>query len=1289
MRDLIPQFIAANYSNGVKCGKFDGAVIFADISGFTEMTKTLMEKGTEGIEVLTLTINDVFTPALSIVSSSGGFVTVFGGDAFYAVFDSSSDDFTSRALFCAQEITKLFEESGIKKTSSGVFTLSVKTGLSLGEINWGIIENPFQNSYYFKGPPIDSAAKIQSFCKKNSVAADGFFAASFKDRRMFHQTENGVFSTLCKVSPTKNRLHQKKTAFSVAKSFFPAGILETTVKGEFREVVSVFFSFKDTPFTSDNISKTISLVAKTGGYFNRVSYGDKGGFVLAFFGAPSGKELLCERASKMALSVSKIPDFMICAGISFGMCFAGFTGSEERAEYTCQGEKVNLAARLMSLKDENLPREPRILIDKEVFGKIKDGFSAEFLKNATLKGFEEPVPVYLLSDDREERSRVRKGGKIVGRQKQLRAASDLLTKAKEGAGGVLMLKGDAGTGKSFFIEELASLHPSFTWIFMPCDQIFRSSLNPASHFIKDFFSISKNANSENTLESIREKTKKIMMSGEIRDKREHDIIVYYFATLAGLNPKDSFLDSLNPKNKKDETVYYVKSLIKSMSQNNPTAVFIDDLHWIDEDSKVLLKDICSNTLNLPLVVITAQRPIDEIVERSFMQDLPGRVTQIMLEPFSRSDSYELVRELLGSDEVPLSTLDRIHDKSEGNPFFIQQTVSFLTENKILSDDFRFSEGTDFIPSDVRTIIVSRVDRFEKFLKNAVLKASVLGREFSSDILASMDLERPLENVIADGLRTNVWRNIGGRKFEFTHALIRDSVYDMQLKSDLRAHHARAARIYENLPGDRRESDPGIIAHHYDMAMDSEKAPFFLKKAIEKAENNFATSDALRFCDALDKYLPPGKEKISNSIEKTKLMLLDGNLNEAEIFGEKILSEITKSRENDFLPKCLLRLIEITQRLFKLDKNMSYIKQAKKYLATFKDEDFEMDILKATAFYWHSKENIKKAFEYFEKALDLSRRLKDKKSESHLLSDIAIFCGNELGFDKVLDYLFEGLKIAEEIGDIKNEEIIYSNIALSYQELFLDVEKSFEYYQKAMSLSQKFGDKPALMNELNNIAIIYQLKGDDESALDCFNRSLDMAVEKGHKMASVNALGNLSAYFRFSGNFTKSLGYIERAERMVENTPMEELLLRILMDKFETILGLKDFEAAEKLLERINLIHRKLHSCDWEKYAFGKLRIFYLTTGEKHAIISMENEAEKIKEKSVKASFYLKIWEITGSSKYAELSREFFTRIIEEPPENYKDFYWILQRRKLEKFLEKNSTADGKPESENTSGTSFG
>ena len=170
MKNLIPPFIHEQSKQGNAYGSFQAYTMFIDLSGFTAMTQTLMKKGSVGAEQLSIIINDIFEPMVALVYDKGGLIPYFAGDAFTGVFPLDQSDISvGTFLQVAQQLRDLFDrrnssqEQSTDITPSGGFDdfeIGIKIGLSVGEVEWGIIGNEYKQ-FYFRGEAIDDAAESE------------------------------------------------------------------------------------------------------------------------------------------------------------------------------------------------------------------------------------------------------------------------------------------------------------------------------------------------------------------------------------------------------------------------------------------------------------------------------------------------------------------------------------------------------------------------------------------------------------------------------------------------------------------------------------------------------------------------------------------------------------------------------------------------------------------------------------------------------------------------------------------------------------------------------------------------------------------------------------------------------------------------------------------------------------------------------------------------------------------------------------------------------------------------
>ncbi len=176
MHNLIPHFISEQFRNNNFRGSFKAYTMFADISGFTKLTETLMKHKKDGAEILTDVINSIFNPIVRTVYDNGGMISSYAGDAFTAIFmidpESENMDVDHGVMNSANYVNKYFQDNKTVDTMYGMFEMGVKVGLSYGKVDWGIIGRDSKYTYYFKGAAIDGCIKSEHNAAKDEIVLD-------------------------------------------------------------------------------------------------------------------------------------------------------------------------------------------------------------------------------------------------------------------------------------------------------------------------------------------------------------------------------------------------------------------------------------------------------------------------------------------------------------------------------------------------------------------------------------------------------------------------------------------------------------------------------------------------------------------------------------------------------------------------------------------------------------------------------------------------------------------------------------------------------------------------------------------------------------------------------------------------------------------------------------------------------------------------------------------------------------------------------------------------------------
>lgn len=1160
MSRLLPDFILDRFKEGSLSGRLDAYTMFADISGFTEMTGRLMAHGKEGAEILSNIINDIFTPSIRSVYDNGGFVSSFAGDAFSSVFAADKAD---HALNAALSINRLFRQQGLVDTKHGTFNLSVKIGLSFGDIEYRIIETELQNTWYFKGEAVDSSALGEHKASKMQIVADRSIARKLSSFARLKPLDNDFYL----VMPGDPVMQEKEIKESLSTEsealFFPPAVTEIQHKGEFREIASCFVNLKEDERLDEFVRIIIKKSSDFGGYFSRIYFGDKGCTALIIFGAPVGKENLYRRVCDFALCLGRIKGLCFRAGITAGFVFAGFVGSGIRSEYTVLGDVVNLSARIMMSA-----KWMGIYADKTLKDKLSGIYSFQYAGSYSLKGFKSKKELYVLRA--ESKKGIQYTGSFIGRKREMKRLDNFLSPALRGENaGIIYIEGPAGIGKSRFIDYFSNLHEECSFFNLPCDEILKKSFNPFASFLKLFFKQDESKTLEKNFQAFNNIYKNLVdMTGNSDVRNELVRTRSVIGALIDLEWENSLYSELDGKGKYENTLYSVKNLINALSLIRPVMLVIEDAQWIDSDSTVLLNLISKASHKLPIGIIALCRPDDD--GRAFK--IPGMASKgkrIKLAPFDRKALKELMLDRLNTDRIPEESESFIWDKSEGNPFFAEQIILFLYENNLLDKEFRLENKSEDIPSGIAQIIVARIDRLSAKLKETLKTASVLGRVFAVNILEKMlravDIavdEGEFREYLEEGCREQIWESLLELNYIFRHSLIRDALYEIQLKKTLRRLHGLAGAIMEDIYADNLKPYYEDLADHYEKAENLQKTLDYLEKSADSAKKEYRNIRAIELYDHLLKYIDK-KEKakyIEVLIRKGQILELTGSWRDAEKAYRKAWELSIKAGDMGLQCDCLSYIGFILTKFGRHRESLDLLHKSLSIARELHDKQRIANALNNIGItLWLSGESVQ-AMEYYKNQLSICEETGDKTSIAYVTGNMGILYSDKGDYAQALALYEKQRSACDDIRDRRGVATALCNIGIICSRQG-NYSKAKEFYEKSMSISLEIGDKHAIIDTHCNMAEFYFRRGDFQKAIESYNKQLKNYEDMGDKNGLCIALGNLGVVYTNIGDYKRAADYYHRQLLIAEQLGSENQILTSLGYLGDVYCFLREYDKA--------------------------------------------------------------------------------------------------------------------------------
>lgn len=444
--------------------------------------------------------------------------------------------------------------------------------------------------------------------------------------------------------------------------------------------------------------------------------------------------------------------------------------------------------------------------------------------------------------------------RFIGRDASLQAMLDLTTNLDQKIGGIVIIEGEAGIGKSRLIREFkTAVNRTDTLIWKGgCSS---QRVNHAFSLFADLFQDLFNLQPTNAPDQIQRKIGQGIENWHL----DAQASLPFLQMLAGIQPTGSAgqrLKQLEPEQLRQQTFVAIRRLLISQARRQPLILLLDDLHWIDPVSAELLVFVATMVTTDPIMFVCAQRregsdsPNDRLVRLQSL--LPGQTLQMMLDRLLPEQSQMLLHDLLPGVKLPEKLQHIIVEHSEGNPYFIEEFVRMFIEKEFVQQkdgewQLSSAEGlaTIPIPNSLETLIRSRVDALPEELKFTLQCASIIGFEFNHDLLQTIT-QRPDTNMAVMRLvsRLMLQATAENNQWQFSHALFESVVYNTMLKTQRKTLHVKVAETYEVRQKASDMTFAKELAYHYMKADEPIKALPYLIQAGEVAAAQFAEAEAL-------------------------------------------------------------------------------------------------------------------------------------------------------------------------------------------------------------------------------------------------------------------------------------------------------------------------------------------------------------------------------------------------------------------------------------------------------------
>jgi tetratricopeptide (TPR) repeat protein len=523
-----------------------------------------------------------------------------------------------------------------------------------------------------------------------------------------------------------------------------------------------------------------------------------------------------------------------------------------------------------------------------------------------VKGLTEPVEVFELVGVTALRRRLQAAAvrgltRFVGRQHELETLRQALERAGAGHGQVVALMGAAGVGKSRLVYEFVHAHHTQGWRVLESASVSYGRATPYFPVIDLLKRYCHLEDGDNT------RTRRAKVTGQVLtlDETLQDALPALLALLDTL-PADSPFLTLDPPQRRQRTLEALKRVVLRESQVQPLVLVFEDLHWIDSETQALLNNLVESLPTARLLLLVNYRP-----EYQHGWGSKTYYTQLRLDPLPAASAEAFPQALLGDDPslAPLKQL--LIARTEGNPFFLEESVRTLVETGVLVGEpgaYRLARPLDSlqVPATVQAVLAARIGRLPAEEKRLLQTAAVIGTEVPLPLLQAI-AELP-EAALQRGLGTlqaaeflYETQLFPEQAYTFTHALTHEVAYGSLLQERQRALHGNIVVAIERLYQDRVADQVERLAHHALRGEVWDKAVAYCRQAGGKATDRSAYQEAVAYLEqalAALPHLPEGRDTREQAIDirlhlRTVLFPLGelrrglDHLREAEVYPEHL------------------------------------------------------------------------------------------------------------------------------------------------------------------------------------------------------------------------------------------------------------------------------------------------------------------------------------------------------------------------------------------------------------------
>jgi class 3 adenylate cyclase/tetratricopeptide (TPR) repeat protein len=1095
---------------GVRARELDASLLGLDISGFTALSERLAERGKLGAEELIVLISRCYSGLIDIAERFGGDVLKFRGDALLLLFDG--DRHEERGALAALAMQRFIAEAASGESSVGPVRLAMAGGLVSGPCHFFLLGR-HQRELVVCGPSASATLELEDAAEAGEILAS---------RRTVEALEgfaggerSGAFLLRPEAAPAElpPRPEVSRTGDRLAELVPPllrAPIEGDAVEAEHRLATAAFVKFAGTDALVADLDDAEATLAELADVVSSETEAraitwlesdiDRdGGKLYLVAGAPAtggDDEERMLRAARAIVDAHAGPP--IAVGLNRGPVLAGPIGSPTRRTYAVMGDTVNLAARLTARADKG-----EILASGDVLQRSRARFETS-ARQFLMKGKARPVTGYsvgaLVAETSDDTAPLLP---MVDRTDELGVLRDAVDAARLRQSRAVELVGDAGAGKSRLVEELATLAVGFQVLRARCEPYAASTpFAPLRALLRPLVGILPDETPAEAGAKLAAFARSVMPD-----------LAQWLPLLA--LPFDAEVDStpevdeIDPVFRRDRLHDILEQFLQRLLLM-PTAILVEDTHWLDDASQLVLAKLAQPGPR-PWLVVASRRPASP--------PLGGSETTVLeLPPLPEADARALALAAAGEAALSDAALAALTERAAGNPLFIRELAVAPAEG-------------DTLPETVELLLTTRIDTLEPADRLLLRHASVIGRTFPLELLEEIAPDQAGDpeqwTRLADFVE---WS--GPDHLTFRHDLVRDAAYDgLSFARRAEIHAQVGAALERRSPNP--ELDAEVLSLHFLAAGEWAKAWRYAVLAGDDARSKYANVDAGTF---YDRALAAAGGFDASDDELARVCEALGDVRELAARYDEADAAYARGLEHGGSRARLLRKRGIVaERQGRYDDAITLYDDAA--LVADKTESVAVQLARAIILYRQGR--IDDCARVAESAAEGATAIGDREALAHAYTIRAAAEGDRGG--PAREYLERALPILEELGLLHRQATVLNNMGVrAYYEGSWD--EALDLYRRSEETVLRAGDVLTGGHATNNRAEILLDQGRLDEAAELFDAALRTYRAATFPIGEALVTINLARLAAEQGSFARAHELLDSATAVLRDLGSESFLI---------------------------------------------------------------------------------------------------------------------------------------------------